>query len=127
MGGYFERGANMAGIDPADIIRKTFLAGVGAVATGAEKSQEIVAELVKKGELTVEQGKALNEELSHKVADAVSDPADALLKSRLQNMTAEERAAYAQKVADMAADIDAEAETVDVEAEVVEPEVEDAE
>lgn len=33
------------------------------------KSQEIVDDLVKKGELTVEQGKALNAELKHKVAE----------------------------------------------------------
>ena len=35
-----------------------------------EKSQEIVDDLVKKGELTVEQGKALNAELKHKVQEA---------------------------------------------------------
>jgi polyhydroxyalkanoate synthesis regulator phasin len=48
-----------------DGIKKFFLAGVGAVATTAEKSQEIFDSLVQKGELTVEQGKALNQELRH--------------------------------------------------------------
>ena len=42
---------------------------VGALATTGEKSQEIVDDLVKKGELTGEQGKALNAELKHKVAE----------------------------------------------------------
>ena len=60
----------MAVFDPMDIVRKTFLAGVGAVATGAEKSQELVGDLVKKGELTVAQGKALNEELTRKATEA---------------------------------------------------------
>ena len=58
-----------ADFDFGDGLRKVFLAGVGALATTVEKSQEIVDDLVKKGELTVEQGKALNAELKHKVAE----------------------------------------------------------
>lgn len=46
-----------------DGIKNVLLAGVGAVATTAEKSTEVFQELVKKGELTVEQGKELNQEL----------------------------------------------------------------
>ena len=46
-----------------DGIKNVLLAGVGAVATTAEKSTEVFKELVKKGELTVEQGKELNQEL----------------------------------------------------------------
>lgn len=59
----------MADFDFGDGLRKVFLAGVGALATTVEKSQEIVDDLVKKGELTVEQGKALDAELKHKVAE----------------------------------------------------------
>ena len=59
----------MADFDFGDGLRKVFLAGVGALATTVEKSQEIVDDLVKKGELTVEQGKALNAELKQKVAE----------------------------------------------------------
>lgn len=59
----------MADFDFGDGLRKVFLAGVGALAITVEKSQEIVDDLVKKGELTVEQGKALNAELKHKVAE----------------------------------------------------------
>ena len=46
-------------------LKKILLAGIGAVATTIEKSKDVVDELVKKGELTVEQGKTLNEELKH--------------------------------------------------------------
>ena len=46
-----------------DGLRKVLLAGIGALAIGYEKSSELVDELVKKGEITVEQGKALNTEL----------------------------------------------------------------
>ena len=48
-------------------LKNLLLAGIGAVAVTAEKSQALLDELVKKGELTVEQGKVLNEELKHNV------------------------------------------------------------
>lgn len=54
-------------------LRKVMLAGIGALATGYEKSSEIVDELVKKGEITVEQGKTLNTELKRKVSETVDD------------------------------------------------------
>lgn len=60
-------------------MRKIFLAGVGAVALTAEKSSELIDELVKKGELSVKQGKALNEELrrdmTNKARQAAQDAA----------------------------------------------------
>jgi len=52
--------------DLGEELRKIVLAGIGAIAMTAEKSQELVEMLVKKGELTVEQGKIFNEELKHK-------------------------------------------------------------
>ena len=67
----------MADFNFGDGLRKVFLAGVGALATTVEKSQEIVDDLVKKGELTVEQGKALNAELKHKVAEEAPESKDA--------------------------------------------------
>ena len=66
----------MADFDFGDGLRKVFLAGVGALATTVEKSQEIVDDLVKKGELTVEQGKTLNAGLKHKVGE-VKEASDA--------------------------------------------------
>ena len=54
-------------------LEKVILAGIGAMATTAEKSKEMLDELVKKGELTVEQGKALNEELKHTVKNTISE------------------------------------------------------
>lgn len=63
----------MADFDLGDGLRKVLLAGIGALATGYEKSSELVDELVKKGEITVEQGKALNTELKRKVSETVDD------------------------------------------------------
>ena len=56
-----------------DGVKKVLLAGIGAVAVTAEKSRELLDEMVKKGELTVEQGKVLNEELKHNIKKTVKD------------------------------------------------------
>jgi polyhydroxyalkanoate synthesis regulator phasin len=45
------------------IIEKILLTGIGAMALTAEKTKELVNELIAKGAITVEQGKAINEEL----------------------------------------------------------------
>lgn len=56
-----------------DEAKKIFLAGLGAAAITAEKSKQMVDELVKKGELTIEQGKVLNEQLKHNVSEKVKE------------------------------------------------------
>lgn len=53
----------MSDLHIGDGLHKVLLAGIGALATGVEKGQEVIDNLVKKGELTVEQGKILNTEL----------------------------------------------------------------
>lgn len=58
-----------------DEAKKIFLLGIGAVAATAEKSQSVVEELVKKGELTVEEGKTLNQELKHKMDEKKAENA----------------------------------------------------
>lgn len=63
-------------------LRKIFLAGVGALAATAEKGQELVNNLVARGELTVEQGKKLNSELAHKANEK-----SASLKEQAQQAT----------------------------------------
>ena len=115
----------MAAFDFGEGVRKIFLIGIGAVATGAEKSQQLIEELVKKGELTVEQGKDLNEELTRKAAKAASNTHESFIRSRMESMTAAERAAYAKRVSDIAREIDERATTVDAEVEDAEDEAAD--
>jgi polyhydroxyalkanoate synthesis regulator phasin len=67
-------------INLSEDLKRIFLAGVGAIAITAEKSKEFVDELVKKGELTVEQGKVLNEELKRNMKEKVRD-----VRSRLDD------------------------------------------
>lgn len=111
----------MAGFDFVDMARKAFLAGVGAVAVGAERSQELVDELIAKGELTVEQGKALNAELTRKVKETADESQEALLRAHLRTMSAEERAAWVARAQQVASDLDAETVEVPVEEVVAEP------
>lgn len=54
-------------------IKKLLLAGVGAAVTTAEKSKEILDDLVEKGALTVEQGRTINEELKHNIKETVRE------------------------------------------------------
>ena len=86
-----------------DGLRKVLLAGIGALATGYEKSSELVDELVKKGEITVEQGKALNTELKRKVSETVDDAK----KAEEERKAAEKAAAEAGDKAAAAADTSA--------------------
>ena len=54
-------------------IRKLIMAGIGAVAMTKERSEDVLKELVRKGELTVEQGKVLNEELKRNLKETVRE------------------------------------------------------
>lgn len=63
-----------------DTLKKVILAGIGTAAVTAEKSKEILEEMVKKGELTVEQGKVLNEELKHNIKQTVKENVNVSVK-----------------------------------------------
>ena len=67
-----------------DGLKKLLLMGIGAAAVTAEKSQQIVDELVKKGEITVEQGKELNQELKRNVKKSSDDAAAAAQEKKVE-------------------------------------------
>lgn len=67
-----------------DGLKKLLLMGIGAAAVTAEKSQQIVDELVKKGEITVEQGKELNQELKRNVKKSIDDAAAAAQEKKVE-------------------------------------------
>lgn len=56
-----------------DEMKKVFLAGVGAVASTVEAGQKVIDKLVEKGELTIQQGNVLNEELKHNLENGKED------------------------------------------------------
>lgn len=111
-------------------IKKLLLAGIGTAAVTAEKSKEVLNELVKKGELTVEQGKVLNQELKHNIKESVKKNVNVTLKPSnpdelkevLGKMTPDQLAALKEQISKMQAkDVDAE-ETVEEEEEAEEAE-----
>ena len=89
-----------------DNIKKVILAGIGAVAVTGEKSKELLDEMVKKGELTVEQGKALNEELKHNIKKTMKDKVNVSVKASspedldtlLGEMTPEQIALFKERI-----------------------------
>ena len=91
----------MADYKFGDGIKTFFLAGVGAVALTAEKSQEIIADLVKKGELTVEQGKDLNKDLQRSFKESMDKKGVNIdeLSQKLSKMSADELAKIKEQIA----------------------------
>ena len=97
-------------MDITEGIKKIFLAGVGAVATTGEAAKNLIDNLVEKGELTVEQGKVLNEELKrstkekinkHVTVNVVNEFKDVF--SAVDKMSREELDALKEKLNEMAA------------------------
>ena len=90
-------------------LKKVLLAGIGAVAVTGEKSKELLDEMVKKCELTVEQGKALNEELKHNIKSTVKEKVNVKVKTSspeeldelLDKMTPEQMALLKQRIDEM--------------------------
>ena len=99
-----------------DNIKKILLAGIGAVAVTAEKSKEILDEMVEKGELTVEQGKVLNEELKHNIKKTVREKVNVKPSSAeelgdlLDKMTPEQLAALKEQLLKKEAESEKEAD-----------------
>ena len=60
-------------MDIGEGMKKILLSGIGAMAATADSAKDIVEDLVKKGELTVEQAKVVNEELKHKTKEKLKD------------------------------------------------------
>lgn len=116
-------------------LKKILLVGIGTAAVTAEKSKEILDELVKKGELTVEQGKVLNQELKHNIKSTVKTAADSVkesaarkndqeeLKATISKLTPEQLAAVKAQIESMQAEAAKEKEEA---SEAVEEPVEEA-
>ena len=116
-------------------LKKILLVGIGTAAVTAEKSKEILDELVRKGELTVEQGKVLNQELKHNIKSTVKTAADSVkenaarkneqeeLKATISKLTPEQLAAVKAQIESMQAEAAREKEEA---AETAEEPVEEA-
>jgi len=87
-----------------DDMKKVILAGIGAMATTAEKTSKFIDTLIEKGELTVEQGKIINEELKRnrdsRKKEAAAEDMDDLL-NKLATLSKEEMDTLKEKLAEM--------------------------
>ena len=89
-------------------LEKIILAGIGAITRTAETAGELLDELVKKGELTVDQGKALNEELKHEIKGCVEEKTQSVQSSavtflvdKMDKLTPEDLAIVRAKLDEM--------------------------
>ena len=85
-----------------DGIKNIILAGIGAMAYTGEKGKEIIDQLVDKGEITLDQGRELNEELRRKADGATKSMREGTLETIMRAMTPEERDAFVAKAAEFA-------------------------
>ena len=98
--------------------KNIILAGIGVMAYTGEKGKEIVDQLVEKGEITLDQGRELNEELRRKADDATKGVREGALEAAMKAMTPDERDAFVAKAAEFAkvefaAEVEAEVEAVE--------------
>ncbi|MCL1790372.1 MAG: hypothetical protein FWG40_03285 [Peptococcaceae bacterium] len=85
------------------ILEKIVLAGIGAMAITADKAKEIVSEMITRGELSVEQGKAINEELKHAMKNWGSAGKFTANLEDLDTLDADQLAALKAKLLDLEA------------------------
>ncbi len=103
-----------------DGLKKIILAGIGTVAVTLEKSSEFIDEMVKKGELTVEQGKELHKDLQEEIKQSLKEKmkekpvSDKEIEKILSRLSAEQLEALKEKI--QQAQENAEAEEEEAEA-----------
>lgn len=104
-------------------LKKLLLIGIGTAAVTAEKSKEVLDDLVKKGELTVEQGKVLNKELKHNIKETLKENVNVSVKAStpeelqtlLEKMTPEQIEQLKQQISNMEQTAGEKTETVESE------------
>ena len=79
-------------------LRKLIVASVGAADLGCEKLGKLLDECVARGEVTVEKGRVLNEELKRTCKQAVTKDEDEKPAVDVDAMSADEREALLQKL-----------------------------
>ena len=79
-------------------LRKLIVASVGAADLGCEKLGKLLDECVARGEVTVEKGRVLNEELKRTCKQAVAKGAAERPAVDVEAMSADEREALLQKL-----------------------------
>ena len=93
-----------------DDVRKVMMAGIGALSSAAEKTQETIDSLAKKGEEALDHGQAINERLRHKIKEIINDekpeakPGKDDILSALDHLSPEELKAVKEKLHSLSPD-----------------------
>ncbi len=94
--------ANNVANNLTETFQNIFLAGVGALSIGGEKAKAVIDDLVERGQVTVDQGRKMNEELKHKAEESVNKVREESIRAYVRSLTPEERVAFAEQMAQIA-------------------------
>lgn len=112
--------ANNIASNLGETFQNIFLAGVGALSIGGEKAKEVIDDLVERGQVTVDEGRKMNEQLKHKAAEGASKVREESIRAYVRSLSPEERVAFAEQMAQIAREMEhADDDDVVVEAEDV--------
>lgn len=104
----------------SETFQNIFLAGVGALSLGGEKAKEVIDDLVARGQVTVDEGLKMNEELKHKASASVNKVREESIRAYVRSLSPEERIAFAEQMAQIARDLEQEADDDEVVVDAVE-------
>lgn len=98
----------------SETFQNIFLAGIGALSIGGEKAKEVIDGLVERGQVTVDEGLKMNEELKHKATASVNKVREESIRAYVRSLSPEERIEFAEQMAQIARDMEQEAEDDEV-------------
>ena len=94
--------ANNSANNLTETFQNIFLAGVGALSIGGEKAKAVIDDLVERGQVTVDQGRKINEELKHKAEEGAGKLREESIRAYVRSLSPEERVAFAEQMAQIA-------------------------
>ena len=106
--------ANNTASNIVDTFQNIFLAGVGALSIGGDKAKEVIDELIERGQVTVDQGRKLNEELKHKASESTSKLREESIRAYVDTLSPEERANFAAQMGQLAREIGEDADSANI-------------
>lgn len=98
--------ANNIANNLTETFQNIFLAGVGALSIGGEKAKAVIDDLVERGQVTVDQGRKINEELKHKAEEGAGKLREESIRAYVRSLSPEERVAFAEQMAQIAREME---------------------
>lgn len=78
----------------------------GALSIGGEKAKAVIDDLVERGQVTVDQGRKINEELKHKAEEGAGKLREESIRAYVRSLSPEERVAFAEQMAQIAREME---------------------